>query len=140
MDIFLKHALLGNLSAASSFLSHKRKAEKFSCAESWLSRRFCLPHRAALTKMVGSCWDTNTAASTSLPAPTSFPAAGGTERSSAITTSPKPAVAPSLGSIMTAYAADGFCRDSLNNDWSERWKMDPTLERFKSYLDIMTLV
>ena len=51
--------------------------------------------------LAGLFWAPNTAASTNSPAPTSFPAAGGTAKSSASTTTPKPAAAISYGCITT---------------------------------------
>src|SRR4029453_5536800 len=68
--------------------------------------------------MAGSCWDINTAASISSLAPTSFPAVGGTKKSSATTTSPKPAAAPSPGFITIACAGGGFCRDGSSENGS----------------------
>ena len=57
-----------------------------------------------------------------LSAPMSFPAAGGTKKSSATTTSPKPAAATSPGSTTIGCGEDGFCRDGSNNHSSNRYK------------------
>src|SRR5882724_344620 len=70
--------------------------------------------------MDGSSWEINTAASISSPAPTFFPAAGGTKKFNATTTSPKPAAAPSPGSTTIGYGGDGFCRDGSSENRSSR--------------------